>query len=570
MVGGSVASRPMPRIFVSYRREDSAANARLLYERLSDKFGASRVFMDVEDIDPGDEWKRRLDAEIERATHVLVLMGPRWLGAADATGRSLDNPQDNVRWEVSESLRRGKRVIPVLVDQAALPSAGDLPEALRALADKNFFALSHLRFDRDAEALIEALSGEVPPAVQLRLMRAALLVVPLVAAGALALARLHVFGIDARAASLTMALGDAAFENAINPNLLLIGLQPADDEGAKLRPARRADFARLIALLSAAQAKTIVFDVYLSEPSEFDTTLGESIRAARAAGLNVVFGFADIAAGNGNPVAAPVLARAGAALGIVCVGKQLQDEALATLALVRDDQNYPSLLPLLAAYGPVQVNAVSSRAREITLRDGRGHSLTLPFSILQRFAVTDRDCPARSAGSEMARLIIPVSHRERWREATRRQRLDDVLAGSTPAAALSGKTVLVGVEHPRDLVSTRLDPAGPSRFGFEFQADAINALMNGSIVRPLGWLGQACLMLAVAGLAAAYRLWRLNHRRRFDKSVLALAVLLYATLIVIAYAKLRVLINPVCHLAALLGAWAVLAHLEERWLREAD
>src|SRR4029077_5144197 len=429
------------------------------------------------------------------------------------------------------------------------------------------FALSHLRFDQDAAALIEALSGEIPPAVQLRLMRAALLVVPLVAAGALALARLDVFGIDARAASLTMALGDAAFENPINPNLLLIGLQPDDDEGAKLRPARRADFARLIAALSAARARTIVFDVYLSEASEFDATLGESIRAARAAGLNVVFGFADIAAG--NPVAAPVLAQAGAALGIVCVGKQLQDEALATLALVRDDQNYPSL-PLLAAYGPVQVNAVSSTARAIALRDGHGHSLTLPFSILQRFAVTDRDCPARSAGSAMARLIIPVSHRERWREATRRQRLDDVLAGSTPAAALSGKTILVGVEHPRDLVSTRLDPAGPSRFGFEFQADAINALMNGSIVRPLGWLGQACLMLAVAGLAAAYRLWRLNHRRRFDKSVLALAVLLYATLIVIAYAKLRVLINPVYHLAALLAAWGVLAQLEGRWLREAD
>jgi len=557
----------MPRIFVSYRREDSAANARLLYERLSEKFGASRVFMDVEDIDPGEEWKRRLDAEIERATHVLVLMGPRWLSAADAAGRRLDNPQDNVRWEVAESLRRGKRVIPVLVDQATLPSAADLPEALRALADKNFFALSHLRFDRDAAALIEALSGEIPPAVQLRLMRAALLVVPLVAAGALALARLDVFGIDARAASLTMALGDAAFENPINSNLLLIGLQPDDDEGAKLRPARRADFARLIAALSAARARTIVFDVYLSEASEFDATLGESIRAARAAGLNVVFGFADIAAG--NPVAAPVLAQAGAALGIVCVGKQLQDEALATLALVRDDQNYPSL-PLLAAYGPVQVNAVSSTAREIALRDGHGHSLTLPFSILQRFAVTDRDCPARSAGSAMARLIIPVSHRERWREATRRQRLDDVLAGSTPAAALSGKTILVGVEHPRDLVSTRLDPAGPSRFGFEFQADAINALMNGSIVRPLGWLGQACLMLAVAGLAAAYRLWRLNHRRRFDKSVLALAVLLYATLIVIAYAKLRVLINPVYHLAALLAAWGVLAQLEGRWLREAD
>src|SRR5215468_1051051 len=100
----------MPRIFISYRREDSPANARLLHERLSAK------------------------------------IGPRWLNAADAAGRRLDNPPDNVRWEVCESLRRGKRVIPVLVDQVGLPSAGDLPEPLRPLAEKNLFALSHLSF----------------------------------------------------------------------------------------------------------------------------------------------------------------------------------------------------------------------------------------------------------------------------------------------------------------------------------------------------------------------------------------------------------------------------------------
>jgi len=559
----------MPHIFISYRREDSPANARLLHERLRARFGANRVFMDVDDIGPGEEWRRRLDAEIERATHVIVLIGPRWLGAADPTGRRIDDPQDNVRWEVSESLRRGKRVIPVLVDQAALPAAGDLPEPLRALAEKNFFVLSHLKFDKDVEALIEALSGEVPPAVRLRLLKAALLVVPLAAAGALALARLDVFGIDAQAAAFTMALGDAAFESDINPNLALIGLEPGEDEGAKLRPARRAEFARLIAALSAAEAKTIVFDVYLTEASEFDPALGDSIRAARAAGHTVVFGFADVAASDGKPVAAPVLAQAGAALGVVCVGELPQDDALATLALVRGEQSYPSL-PLLAVYGPVQVNAVSAKAHEIVLRDASGHGRSLPFSLLQRFTVTDRDCPARSAGSEMARLIIPVSHRERWREAPRRQRFNDVLAGKTDVAAFSGKTVLVGVEHPRDLVRTRLDPAGPSRFGFEFQADAINALMNGSIVRPLGWPGQAGLMLAMAALAAAYRLWRLDHRRRFDKSVLALAVLLYLGLIVAAYARLRVLINPVYHLAALLVTWGVLAHLEEAWLREAD
>jgi CHASE2 domain/TIR domain len=558
----------MSHIFISYRREDSPANARLLYERLSATFGARRVFMDVQDIDPGEEWKRRLDAEIERATHVMVLIGPRWLNATDAMGRRLDNPQDNVRWEVSESLRRGKRVIPVLVDQVSLPAAAELPEPLQALSEKNYFTLSHLRFDKDAEALIEALSGEVPPAVRLRLVKAALVVVPLVAAGALVLARLDVFRIDAQASAFTMALGDAAFEDDINPDLVLVGLQPGPDEGAKLRPERRAEYARLIDTLSAARAKTIVFDVYVTEPSKFDAALGNSIRAARATGRDVVFGFADIAAEDGNPVAAPVLTQAGATLGVVCVGK-LQEEALATLALVREERAYPSLA-LLAAYGSVQVNAVSSTAHEVALRDGRGHGLSVPFSLLQHFNETDRDCPARSKGSEMARLIIPVSHRERWREATRRQRLDDVLAGNTSAAVFSGKTVLIGAEHPRDLVRTRLDPAGPSRFGFEFQADAINALMNGSVVRPLGWLGQAGLMLAMASLAAAYRLWSLGHRRRFEKSVLVLAALLYLALTIVAYARFRVLINPVYHLAALLTAWGVLARLERRWLRDAD
>jgi CHASE2 domain len=108
-------------------------------------------------------------------------------------------------------------------------------------------------------------------------------------------ARLDVFGIDA---TFTMVLGNAAFENDINPNLLLIALQPGEDEGAKLRPARRADFARMLSALSPAQAKTIVFDVYLGA-SHFDTTLGDSILAARAAGHNVVFGFTDIAARDG-------------------------------------------------------------------------------------------------------------------------------------------------------------------------------------------------------------------------------------------------------------------------------
>src|SRR5262249_61764145 len=120
--------------------------------------------------------------------------------------------------------------------------------------------------------------------------------------------------------------------------------------------------------------------------------------------------------------------------------------------------------PVPAGSGPVEVKAVRGKAGGIVLRDGHGHSLSLPFSLLQRFAVTDRECPARSAGSEMARLITPVSPRGRWRDATRRRRLEEGLDGTAGAAAVSGKTVLIGAEPPRHPGPPPPGPAGAPRF----------------------------------------------------------------------------------------------------------
>ena len=67
---------PIPKI--SYHREDSPANARLLDERLRAKFEVSLVFMDVHDVDPGEGRRRPLDAG-STATHVIALIGPRRL-----------------------------------------------------------------------------------------------------------------------------------------------------------------------------------------------------------------------------------------------------------------------------------------------------------------------------------------------------------------------------------------------------------------------------------------------------------------------------------------------------------
>ena len=43
----------MPKIFISYRRSDSAAHAGRIYDRLEGHFGQGQVFMDVDTIHEG-------------------------------------------------------------------------------------------------------------------------------------------------------------------------------------------------------------------------------------------------------------------------------------------------------------------------------------------------------------------------------------------------------------------------------------------------------------------------------------------------------------------------------------
>ncbi len=43
----------MPKIFISYRRNDSAPSAGRIYDRLEGRFGQGQVFMDVDTIRPG-------------------------------------------------------------------------------------------------------------------------------------------------------------------------------------------------------------------------------------------------------------------------------------------------------------------------------------------------------------------------------------------------------------------------------------------------------------------------------------------------------------------------------------
>jgi hypothetical protein len=148
----------MPGVFISYRREDSSAWAGRLFDILSAHFGRRNTFMDLDGIEGGDDFVTVIEDKLKISDVLVAVIGSHWLVAADASGsRRLDNPKDFVRLEIGKALERGIRVIPVLVNGAAMPRAEDLPGNLRELSERQAVEVRDTHFHQDAEQLVEVL-----------------------------------------------------------------------------------------------------------------------------------------------------------------------------------------------------------------------------------------------------------------------------------------------------------------------------------------------------------------------------------------------------------------------------
>ena len=145
-------------IFISYRRKESLAPARAVYERLRSEFGAERVFIDLEGLDYGVDFVEVLEQQLAHCEVMLALVGPHWLGVDPLDGsRRIDDENDFVRVELRTALERKIRVVPVLVDAAVMPASRDLPDDLKALVRRQALELDFRRFDSDVGRLIGTL-----------------------------------------------------------------------------------------------------------------------------------------------------------------------------------------------------------------------------------------------------------------------------------------------------------------------------------------------------------------------------------------------------------------------------
>ena len=147
----------MGSIFISYRRSDSEGYAGRLWDRITTKFGSENVFMDVDSINPGDNFPEMLDQALESSDVLLAIIGRDWVGLSADRTRRIDDEADFVRLEVAGAIRHGITVIPVLVGGAALPSPAELPADLAALSRFNAIEIRHSRFNDDAQRLLEGL-----------------------------------------------------------------------------------------------------------------------------------------------------------------------------------------------------------------------------------------------------------------------------------------------------------------------------------------------------------------------------------------------------------------------------
>lgn len=148
------------KIFLCYRREDSAGHAGRIYDRLNQRF-PGRIFMDVAGIGAGTRWAEVIEETLGSCEVVVILIGRRWLEPGPAGTRRIDDPEDPLRAEIATALRLKLKIVPLLLADAAVPQPDDLPEDVAPIVDWQALRIDDDDFDHDSSRLIKALERQL-------------------------------------------------------------------------------------------------------------------------------------------------------------------------------------------------------------------------------------------------------------------------------------------------------------------------------------------------------------------------------------------------------------------------
>ena len=148
----------MPKIVISYRRADDDAIVGRIRDKLAGHYGADSVFMDIDNIPFGVDFRKHIDDVLQEGEVVVAVMGPHWIGPVAGGKARIHDAGDPVRIEIETTLKRGIPVVPVLVNGAEMPKPADLPDVIRDLAFHNAAEVDSGRdFHQHMDRLIQSL-----------------------------------------------------------------------------------------------------------------------------------------------------------------------------------------------------------------------------------------------------------------------------------------------------------------------------------------------------------------------------------------------------------------------------
>src|SRR5216684_845841 len=148
----------MPKIVISYRRQDSEAITGRIRDRLAGHYGAESIFMDIDNIPFGTDFREHIRQVLTQTDIVIAIIGPRWTGAGRGRPARIREPTDPVRIEVERALEHGTPLVPVLVNGAHMPKPEDLPDTLQDLSYRNAAEVDSGRdFHQHLDRLIRSL-----------------------------------------------------------------------------------------------------------------------------------------------------------------------------------------------------------------------------------------------------------------------------------------------------------------------------------------------------------------------------------------------------------------------------
>jgi hypothetical protein len=148
-------------IFISYRRQDTSGYALGLRREFiqSQSLSSVQVFLDSASLAPGVRWREEIRGWLSGCEVMLVLIGDEWLVTRDGQ-KKIEQENDSVHFELELVLgRRDIKIIPVLVEEATMPSPGMLPPSVRGLCEYEATAIHDNSYDPDVNRLIERLSA---------------------------------------------------------------------------------------------------------------------------------------------------------------------------------------------------------------------------------------------------------------------------------------------------------------------------------------------------------------------------------------------------------------------------